>query len=69
MKLTRRTILTSAIPALAFAQSVPVPAPASSAASAPDYIAISAAQYKRNAEAIAKVPLPMETEPAFHFKP
>jgi len=69
MKLTRRTILTSAIPALAVAQSVPVPAPASSAASSPDYIAISAAQYKRNAEAIAKVPLPMETEPAFHFKP
>jgi len=71
MKLTRRTILTSALPALAVAQSVPAPAPAlvSSGASAPDYIAISAAQYKRNAEAIAKVPLPIETEPAFHFKP
>ena len=65
MKITRRTIFTSAIPALAVAQSVPVPAPTT----APDYIAISAAQYKRNAEAIAKVPLPIETEPAFHFKP
>jgi hypothetical protein len=63
MKITRRMILTSAVPALAVAQSVPPPA------TAPDYIAISAAQYKRNAEAIAKVPVPIETEPAFHFKP
>jgi hypothetical protein len=67
MKITRRMILTSAVPALAVAQSVP--APATALAASPDYIAISAAQYKRNAEAIAKVPVPIETEPAFHFKP
>jgi len=62
MKLTRRTVLASALPALAVAQTPPVPA-------APDYLAISTAQYKRNAEALAKVAVPVETEPAFHFKP
>jgi hypothetical protein len=68
MKLTRRTVLAAALPALAAAQTPPVPAtPATPVA--PDYLAISAAQYKRNADALAKVAVPMETEPAFHFKP
>jgi len=63
MKLTRRTVLASALPALAAAQTPPTPA------APPDYLAISAAQYKRNADALAKVAVPMDTEPAFHFKP
>ena len=68
MKLTRRAVLASAVPALAAAQGSPTPAnPA--AVPAPDYLAISAAQYARSAQAIAKVRVPMETEPAFHFKP
>ncbi len=65
MKLTRRTVLAAALPALAVAQTPATPAtPVAS-----DYLAISAAQYKRNADALAKVAVPMETEPAFHFKP
>ena len=65
MKLTRRTVLASALPALAAAQTPAAPATPPT----PDYLAISAAQYKRNADALAKVAVPMETEPAFHFKP
>ncbi len=65
MKLTRRTVLASALPALAMAQTPTAPA----TPAAPDYLAISAAQYKRNADALAKVAFPFETEPAFHFKP
>ncbi len=61
MKLTRRTVLASALPALAAAQTPP--------AAPPDYVAVSAALYKRNADALAKVAVPMDTEPAFHFKP
>ncbi len=63
MPLTRRTVLASAVPALAMAQTAPTPA------ATPDYLAISAAQNKRNSDALANVPVPMETEPAFHFKP
>ena len=59
MKLTRRIVLASAVPALALAQSEPKP----------DYLAISKAQNQRNSEALAKVPVAIETEPAFHFKP
>ncbi len=65
MKLTRRTVLASAVPALAAAQAPNQPV----ITDKPDYLAISAAQYKRNADALAKVPVPMEAEPAFHFKP
>jgi len=60
---SRRTIIASTLPALAVAQIAPTVQPA------PDYLAISATQYRRNAEALAKVPVPVETEPAFHFKP
>ncbi|MDQ6677467.1 MAG: hypothetical protein M3Z09_09240 [Acidobacteriota bacterium] len=67
MKISRRTILASALPALAAAQTAP-PAPAPAPESAPDYLAISAAQYQRSAAAMAKVAVPMTTEPAFAFK-
>lgn len=66
MKLSRRTVLASAVPALALAQT---PAPPAATAEKPDYLAISAAQNKRNAAALANIPVVMETEPAFHFKP
>ncbi len=74
MKLTRRNILVSALPALALgdaAAQTPAATPATTSATTPatDYLAISAAGYQRSAEALAKVAIPMETEPAFHFKP
>ncbi len=65
MKISRRTVLASALPALAASQTAP---PAPTAVAAPDYLAISAAQYQRNADALAKVAVPMGTEPAFAFK-
>ncbi len=61
MKPTRRTLLVSALPALVVAQTPPV--------SQPDYYAISIAQTKRNADALANVPVAMDLEPAFQFKP
>ena len=63
MKLTRRIVLASAVPALALAQTETKPE------SKPDYLAISKAQNQRNSDALAKVPVAIETEPAFHFKP
>ncbi len=63
MKLTRRTVLASTVPALALAQTEAKPE------GKPDYLAISAAQNKRNSDALAKVPVAFETEPAFVFKP
>jgi len=70
MKLTRRNILVSALPALALGDAAAqTPAVTPAATLAPDYLAISAAGYQRSAEALAKVAITMETEPAFHFKP
>jgi hypothetical protein len=55
MKITRRTLLTSVAATAAVAQTPPPPEARVDV-------------NRRNAEAIAKVPLPQSTEPAFTFK-
>ena len=60
MKLTRREIIVGAAAANAMAQTTPAPAPD------PDKQAHDDLQ--RNADALAKLSIPMSTEPAFQFK-
>jgi len=70
MKLTRRklaaTLLSTTVSAAALsAQQTPPPAPAPAA---PDDLQTARDRLKANAAALAAVPLPMATEPAFQFK-
>ena len=63
MKLTRRQLVAALGPAAALAQSASNSAPATPA----DELKAAQARLKANSEAIAKVSVPIETEPAFHF--
>ena len=66
-KITRRRLaglLTAAATASAAPQSPPQPLPAN----ATEELAAAREQAKRNAEQIARVQLPMSTEPAAHFR-
>jgi hypothetical protein len=59
MKLTRRKLAAALLAPAAAAQQQPPPA---------DDLAAARARLKANADAIAKVEVPMSTEPAFSFK-
>ena len=61
MKLTRRQMVAALAPAAALAQS---PAAASPA----DELKAAEERRKANSEALAKLQVPMETEPAFQFR-
>jgi hypothetical protein len=67
MKITRRRLAVSAlVPAAAIAQSRSAPAPSE----APEELLKNAKDLvRRNGEALAKVSIPIATEPAFQFKP
>jgi hypothetical protein len=61
MKLTRREMVAALAPAAAMAQA---PAPATPA----DELKAAQARLKANSQALAKLQVPMETEPAFQFR-
>jgi len=65
-KVTRRVWGGALLAMAAAAQTTPGPAP-SAPANAGEELEAARAQYHRASEALAKVPLPMDTEPAFHF--
>ena len=60
MKLTRRQMVASLAPAAAMAQASPPATPA-------DELKAAEARLKANSEALAKLQVPIETEPAFQF--
>lgn len=60
MKLTRRELVAALAPAAALAQTP--------AASPADELTAARARVKSNSEALAKLAVPMETEPAFQFR-
>jgi hypothetical protein len=66
VKLTRRQLVATLAPAAALAQTAASPqtAPASPA----DELSAAQARLKANSEALARLQVPMETEPAFQFK-
>jgi hypothetical protein len=65
MKLTRRQLVAALAPALAHTAALPqTTAPATPA----DELQAAQARVKANGEALAKLQVPMETEPAFQFK-
>ena len=61
MKLTRRELVAALAPAAALAQTPPPMAPA-------DELKAALGRLKANSDALAKLPVPMDTEPAFQFK-
>jgi hypothetical protein len=61
MKLTRRELAAAALAPAAAAQNVP--------SSGEQEVRAARETVSRNADALAKVKLPQETEPAFQFKP
>ncbi|MDQ6665950.1 MAG: twin-arginine translocation signal domain-containing protein [Acidobacteriota bacterium] len=61
MKITRRALMQAAAVAPAVAAQTP-PAP-------PDLLAAAREQVKRSGDRLAKIAMPMATEPAFSFKP
>lgn len=63
MKLTRRQMVAALAPAMAVAQA-PSPAPSTPA----DELKAAEARLKANSEALAKLQVPMDTEPAFQFR-
>jgi hypothetical protein len=67
MRFTRRKFAVSALaPAVALAQNPPAPPPSD----APEELTKNARdQVRRNGEALAKINIPIATEPAFQFKP
>ncbi len=66
MKITRRRLAASALaPAVAMAQNRPTQPPSE----APEELLKNAReQVRRNGEAMARISIPMATEPAFQFK-
>jgi hypothetical protein len=60
MKVTRRSLVTNVLAVPAIAQTAP--------ATAQDELQAARENVRRNAEALAKVNVPVETEPAFLFK-
>ena len=60
MKLTRRALVANVLAAPAIAQTPP--------ATAEDELQSARESLRRNVEALAKVKVPVETEPAFQFK-
>ena len=64
MKLTRRELVAALAPAAALAQTVSPRVPATPA----DELQAAQARLKANSEALSKLTVPMETEPAFQFK-
>jgi hypothetical protein len=70
-KFTRRKLAAALAPA-AMASAMPAQNPASSAADSPagpaEELRIARERIRNNADAVAKVKLPMATEPAFQFK-
>jgi len=67
MKLTRRQLVAALAPAAALAQTV-APSQTATPANPADELKAAQARLKANSEALAKLPVPMETEPAFQFK-
>jgi hypothetical protein len=67
MKISRRRLAASALaPAVALAQNRPAQPPSE----APDDLLKNAKDLvRRNGEALAKISIPIATEPAFQFKP
>jgi hypothetical protein len=67
MKISRRRLAVSAlVPAAAMAQNLSAQAPSE----APEELLKNARELvRRNGEALAKVAIPIATEPAFQFKP
>ena len=63
MKLTRRELVAALGPAAAIAQTASAGAPANPA----DELKAAQARLKSNSDALAKLSVPIETEPAFHF--
>lgn len=63
MKLTRRELVAALGPAAALAQTVSNTTPATPA----DELKAAQMRLKANSEALAKLSVPIETEPAFHF--
>ena len=63
MKLTRRKLATVLVSATAVAAQQPTPAPA-----AADDLTAARDRLQANAKTLAATPIPMATEPAFHFK-
>jgi hypothetical protein len=62
MKVTRRELVAALVPAAALAQTNPPPS------SAADELKDARARLKANGDALAKLAVPMETEPAFQFR-
>jgi hypothetical protein len=65
VKLTRRQLVATLAPAAALAQTA---APQTAPASPADELSAAQARLKANREALARLQVPMETEPAFQFK-
>ena len=66
-KISRRELAGLAIAATAATAQTPAPPPVTPATAAEDLAAFRA-QIKRNFEQLAKINLPMSTEPAVHFR-
>jgi len=62
MKLTRRQLAVAALAPAALAQTTPQPATAS------DELKAAQARMKANSDALSRMQVPIETEPAFQFK-
>ena len=67
MKLTRRKLAAAIVSAAALPSAAPEPAP-SPQADAADDAKLARDRLNANAAALARVKLPMSTEPAFQFK-
>ncbi len=65
MKITRRQLAAVSLAPAALAQTPPSATPESEE----ELLKAGRESVRRNAEALAKYPLPMATEPAFQFKP
>jgi hypothetical protein len=65
-KMTRRELAGAVLAAAAAAQTPPGAAP-STPANAAEELQAARQQNQRGSEALAKVSMPMDTEPAFHF--
>ena len=63
MKLTRRELAAALVPAAALAQTPATPATPA------DELKAAEARLKANSEAISRLAVPIETEPAFQFHP
>ena len=64
MKLTRRELVAALAPAAALAQTAPPRVPGTPG----EELQAAQARLKANSEALSKLTVPMETEPAFQFK-